>query len=654
MNDKLGDLLYSAFEALYYFALKVSPFSGIAIGVGLFGIWACREGNSRFGLMLFLSILGGGVVLGPLAWWGFPELVALLLDHQLMWPLWYLYAYAGGAALGIAAVWVWFRHITPKLDAFVFKSTRKSGTERNSRTDIRNIEASLPQQREPYDPFRYTAPGKVFLALGEAGPVYVDRKTWRKSHVHVIGTTGAGKGVAAGVMLAQALGDGESVVVLDPKNDEWAPHVLREAAERAGVPFHLVDLREKIPQIDFLSGVSGEELEELLIAGFELSDSGEAADFYRVSDREAAAYTGQALDAAGGCYRSLSEMYESERLYWLADRPDRLKFDDPDFEQRQRMALGAAGFVSRLKELLRVQALEGVGGVSLSDVLEEGGCLYVVGSLRLSRVRTAQKMLFLRLLQLAERRDRLEAQRPVCLFLDEFRYHVSRPALDGLATARDKGLHVIMAHQSLGDLDDTPADLSPKAVRDAVVENAALRIVYRIRDPETAEWLGRMSGQILVDDEARRFDRNPGLAEVVSRERIVRQGERYFFDLNTLLNLPDGWAAVYGAGIPQFGQICPVTAEKRPLELSKSPSPTGLEEVEAIEVEDDSPLTDPVPAEEVAPEPSEEPQERESDPAPGDGEGGERKAPQGRVSASQAGNRTPRLVIEVDDDEPDF
>jgi hypothetical protein len=140
----------------------------------------------------------------------------------------------------------------------------------------------------------------------------------------------------------------------------------------------------------------------------------------------------------------------------------------------------------------------------------------------------------------------------------------------------------------------------------------------------------------------------------VSRERIVRQGERYFFDLNTLLNLPDGWAAVYGAGIPQFGQICPVTAEKRPLELSKSPSPTGLEEVEAIEVEDDSPLTDPVPAEEVAPEPSEEPQERESDPAPGDGEGGERKAPQGRVSASQAGNRTPRLVIEVDDDEPDF
>lgn len=588
--------MYSAFEALYYFALEVSPWAGIAIGVGLFGIWAFRESKSRFGLMLFLSILASGVVLGPLSWWGFPELVALLLGHRLSWPLWYLYAYAGGVALGMGAVWVWFRHVTPRLDAFVFKSTRKSGVERNSRTDIRNIGAALPKQREPYDPFSYTAPGKVFLGLGEAGPVYVDRKTWRKSHVHVIGTTGAGKGVAAGVMLAQALGDGESVVVLDPKNDEWAPHVLREAAERAGVPFHLVDLREKTPQIDFLSGVSGEELEELLIAGFELSDSGEAADFYRVSDREAAAYTGQALDAAGGCYRSLSEMYESERLYWLADRPDRLKFDDPDFEQRQRMALGAVGFVSRLKELLRVQALEGVGGVRLADILENGGCLYVVGSLRLSRVRTAQKMLFLRLLQLVERRDRLEAQRPACLFLDEFRYHVSRPALDGLATARDKGLHVIMAHQSLGDLDDTPADLSPEAVRGAVVENAAIRIAYRIRDPETAEWLGRMSGQILVDDEARRFERNAAMAEVVSRERIVRQGERYFFDLNSLLNLPDGWAAVYGAGQPQFAQICPVTAGKRPLELSEAPPlPAGIEEVETIQVEDYSPLADPPP-----------------------------------------------------------
>ncbi|WP_223954527.1 hypothetical protein, partial [Aeromonas caviae] len=35
-------------------------------------------------------------------------------------------------------------------------------------------------------------------------PVYVPYDQWRKSHVQVIGTTGAGKGVASAVLLSQA------------------------------------------------------------------------------------------------------------------------------------------------------------------------------------------------------------------------------------------------------------------------------------------------------------------------------------------------------------------------------------------------------------------------------------------------------------------
>lgn len=61
-----------------------------------------------------------------------------------------------------------------------------------------------------------------------------------------------------------------------------------------------------------------------------------------------------------------------------------------------------------------------------------------------------------------------------------------------------------MDHQSIADLKDCPADLKGDAVVGAVVENAKFKLVYRVMDPDTAEWVARMSGTILVDDELRK------------------------------------------------------------------------------------------------------------------------------------------------------
>jgi hypothetical protein len=82
-------------------------------------------------------------------------------------------------------------------------------------------------------------------------------------------------------------------------------------------------------------------------------------------------------------------------------------------------------------------------------------------------------MLLVRLYQLAERRDRVtDVPRPIAIYLSELKYHLSRPALEGLGAARDKGVHIIMDHQSIADLKDCPADLKGDAVVGAVVENA--------------------------------------------------------------------------------------------------------------------------------------------------------------------------------------
>ncbi|MEC3929536.1 TraM recognition domain-containing protein, partial [Citrobacter braakii] len=104
--------------------------------------------------------------------------------------------------------------------------------------------------------------------------------------------------------------------------------------------------------------------------------------------------------------------------------------------------------------------------------------------------------------------------------------------------ARDKGVHIIMAHQSVKDLYDCPADLEGDAVAGSVIENCKFMLVYRLRDPDTADWVARMTGSILVDDEMRKVKTDISLTEKMETDRMIRQAERYYIDSNMLLNLP--------------------------------------------------------------------------------------------------------------------
>jgi hypothetical protein len=68
--------------------------------------------------------------------------------------------------------------------------------------------------------------------------------------------------------------------------------------------------------------------------------------------------------------------------------------------------------------------------------------------MRNSKIITAQRMLLVRLYQLAERRDRNRRTRPIAIYLSELKYHLSRPALEGLVRRGIKA-HIIMDHQSM-------------------------------------------------------------------------------------------------------------------------------------------------------------------------------------------------------------
>lgn len=440
------------------------------------------------------------------------------------------------------------RLVTPELDKIKRKMVKKTGLEREVRTDVRHVKALLPETVH-YDPMDYIDLKKgIFIGLDkDKQPQYIPVKDWQKQHADIIGTTGAGKGVASGILLYQSILAGEGVFVLDPKNDEWAPHLYRKACKDAGKPFVLIDLNKQDYQLNLIEGISAEHLEELFVAGFSLAEKGEAADFYRIDDRKAARLAAQFVNENPKA--TIRDVYNSDYVQSIGET--------------------IKAFHGKTEELALLNCINAPDGFSLKQIFDEGGCCYVIGSLRNSKIITTQRMTLVRLFQLAELRDRVtDVIRPIAIFLDELKYHLSKPALEGLGAARDKGIHIIMAHQSIADLRDCPADLNGDAVVGAVVENAKFKLVYKLQDPDTADWVARMSGTILVDDESRKATLNGVLAETIDNERMIRQAERYYIDTNMLQNLPDFVSFIFTTKtLPRASLISPIKVKKQPLSI---------------------------------------------------------------------------------------
>lgn len=451
-------------------------------------------------------------------------------------------------AAGLIAHILLRRLLSPELDKAKRSLVKKTGMERDSRTDVRSVKELLPQTVD-YDPSDYIDLSKgIFIGLSKDGqPQYIPVKEWQSQHADIIGTTGAGKGVVTGILLYQSILADEGVFILDPKNDEWAPHLYKKACKDAGKPFVLIDLNKQEYQMNLIDGITADHLEELFVAGFSLAEKGEAADFYRIDDRKAARTAAQFVSQNPGA--TIRDIYNGEYVQGIGET--------------------IKAFHGKTEELAMLNSINAPGGFALKEIFDKGGCCYIIGSMRNSKIITAQRMILVRLFQLAELRDRVAGNvRPIAIFKDEVKYHLSKPALEGLGAARDKGVHILMAHQSIADLRDCPADLNGDAVVGAVVENCKFKLVYKLQDPDTAEWLARMSGTILVDDESRKVTTTAVLTEKIDDERTIRQAESYYIDGNMLQNLPKFVSYIFSANTLAFPSlIAPLKVKKQPLEI---------------------------------------------------------------------------------------
>lgn len=438
------------------------------------------------------------------------------------------------------------RLLAGEIDNLRHRMIKKSRLERKTRTDVRKVKELLPGSTE-YNPLDYIDLKKgVFIGLNKDDqPQYITLKEFRTQHAAIIGTTGSGKGITATVLLYQAILSGEAVFVEDPKDDEWAPHVLREACKKAGKKFTLINLNKLNYQLDLLADISHEQLEELFNAGFSLAKKGEASDFYRIKDRRTA--------------RNTAAIYKKRMT--LRD------LFNTDFVQSLREDVPA--FCGELEEIALVNSINAKNGFSLKYVFDEGGCCYIIGSTRNQKIISAQRMILTRLIQIAETRDRIKSTpRTVAIFLDELKYHLSRPALEELGTARDKGVHIFMAFQATDDLRDCPSDLNGDSVTGAVIENAKFKLIYKIQNPETAEWAAKMTGSILVDDEMRKIRTDLSLTEKVDTDRMIRQAESYYVDSNMFLNLPEKVGFVFtSTELPRATKMFQIKVKKENIEL---------------------------------------------------------------------------------------
>ncbi len=268
-----------------------------------------------FSLLCFLSGTLAPVVIGPFQW--LYKIRPSSDNTVLAWSVRIAFTVTG------VIFHIMLRRIfTPELDKIKKRLVKKTTLERELRTDVRTVKSLLPETLH-YDPLDYIDLNKgIFTGMDrENEPMYLPLKDWQKQHADIIGTTGAGKGVAAGILLYQSIIAGEGVFVMDPKDDEWAPHLYRKACEDAGKPFALIDLRKQQYQLNLIEDITPDELEELFVAGFSLAEKGQESDFYRIDDRKAARMAAQFVSDNPSA--TLRDIYNGDYVQGIAEKSKR-------------------------------------------------------------------------------------------------------------------------------------------------------------------------------------------------------------------------------------------------------------------------------------------------------------------------------------------
>ena len=452
------------------------------------------------------------------------------------------------------------RKLQAKFSLFFSRFTVKNKIRKGSKTDIRYMDNELPNLPD-YNPHKFINLKKgIFIGLDErVKPIYLLLDDWYKRHFLIVGATRAGKGVAMQGLGVQSLMLGETVVFLDPKGDQYMPHILKAQCDKQGVPYHYINLTKDEPQINLIADFSSRDLKNCLVEAFSQREMGAESDVYRKNEQEflenLAAFIVEQNQAANA--KSLSELCNDYEISRYADN--------------------YKSSVSDLNKLTRISAINAANASSLAALIEQGGCIYIVGDLLDETMKKIQRFIFCRVIQLARNYEAQNAPRQITVFADELVAHISRFVAESYTVSLGWGLKIVSAIQSLKLLKGAPADIDPEFLLGAIFDNSQNKLFYRADDIATADFLSDMTGKIQVEDEQKVVTRNSLNSEKLDRETRLIPSERNLYDRNMILKLKL-FQAIFCASVPNRSAIASLC------KTSPIPAPANLNGKELIQV----------------------------------------------------------------------
>lgn len=393
-------------------------------------------------------------------------------------------------------------------------------------------------------------------------PVYLPIDEWNEQHVQIVGQSGLGKGVLACQLLAQSLMHQHAVFVIDPKGDTFTPCVLEDMAKRYQQPFHIIDIgdEQRRAQFNLFADMTDEDVLQLFEAGFGLGDSGSRGhDHYRSLERDT-------MNKAVDLYREQPEL-TVKGLY------DLFKTTYPDIDD---------DFVRGLKETAGIDAIDTLEGIRIKEVVEKGGCVYVVGSTDRNHRKRLQKMLTFAVVLFVKKTAR--SNRPhVTLFLDELKHCLSENVVNNFGMVRSFDGNIICAHQSLGDFKGAVGDLDGDAVKGAVVDNTRLKFIYQTKEHSTRRWAVEHTGTTFVTSKEVSRSKSHGKFTSKGTQERIQKTSRPLIDDNTMTHLAPQWALLIGVGKAKVIKTSMIKTTLRAFPIIAAPRTTPMiPEAEAV------------------------------------------------------------------------
>lgn len=393
-------------------------------------------------------------------------------------------------------------------------------------TSIESAEKELDKPLKIFNPAEHLRDDKLYYGLdflNQNKVVYVNNAS--VTHSLIVGATRTGKGVLASAKIKESIKRGRGVIVIDPKQDDFLPQVIKEELESQGRLDEL--LISTFPNDYSYSGFEESDtptqFANKLTAMLELEDitDNPGASYYRRNERimlhkliniffnskdilgvnfernfksliNFILYIYKDLENESFYFKEITKMKANSELL---DKFSKRYFNPKNFEKIELNEQDLPTVKGLYQTLSEFKDINIYTKYSIREALHNGKVLYIKSDMLDIR---AMKLLKLLLNDIIIQSRKFRGAN--CdIFCDELSFYPTPVLSSALATIAGFGVNFTLMYQ-----DD--AQLTDQNLKKAIKSNCQVKIYYKSSDLETLEYIEKLSGEELVTKVAKTND----------------------------------------------------------------------------------------------------------------------------------------------------